>query len=255
MGKSPFPPMALSEVLMLAETIWKHNAGKPMKRLTLFDALDRQPDSGTSRQLVTASAGYGLTEGSYKADVIKLTERGRSIVATRSVQALLDAALQHDVFRKFFENYRDNLVPGRAPAIDFLKDQGLTLENAGTCLDIILKNGRHVGLIRMTSGKERIVSADFVLDQHGETTNNTRASEDSTTSDIQSDPRNGSQNGIEGKEVVDRAALADIHSRNGQNEQLLPLHLNVQIHIDANAKPEQIEHVFASMAKYLYGRG
>jgi hypothetical protein len=33
------------------------------------------------------------------------------------------------------------------------------------------------------------------------------------------------------------------------------LHIDVQIHISADAKPEQIEQVFASMAKHLYHRG
>ncbi|MCL6520389.1 MAG: hypothetical protein K6T99_11210 [Armatimonadetes bacterium] len=32
------------------------------------------------------------------------------------------------------------------------------------------------------------------------------------------------------------------------------VHINVQIHIDANATPEQIDQIFASMAKHLYGR-
>jgi len=32
------------------------------------------------------------------------------------------------------------------------------------------------------------------------------------------------------------------------------LHIDIQIHIDANATPEQIDQIFASMAKHLYGR-
>ena len=33
------------------------------------------------------------------------------------------------------------------------------------------------------------------------------------------------------------------------------LHVDIQVHIDAAATPEQIEHIFASMARHLYGRG
>lgn len=33
------------------------------------------------------------------------------------------------------------------------------------------------------------------------------------------------------------------------------LHVDIQVHIDAAASPEQIEHIFASMARHLYGRG
>ena len=32
------------------------------------------------------------------------------------------------------------------------------------------------------------------------------------------------------------------------------LHVDLQIHIDASASPEQIEQIFVSMARYLYGR-
>lgn len=33
------------------------------------------------------------------------------------------------------------------------------------------------------------------------------------------------------------------------------MHIDVQIHIAADAKPEQIDQIFASMAKHLYGKG
>ena len=31
------------------------------------------------------------------------------------------------------------------------------------------------------------------------------------------------------------------------------LHIDIQVHIDATASPEQIDFIFASMAKHLYG--
>lgn len=42
----------------------------------------------------------------------------------------------------------------------------------------------------------------------------------------------------------------------GEPEPTLPaLHLDVQIHISADASPEQIDHIFESMAKHLYSKG
>ena len=32
------------------------------------------------------------------------------------------------------------------------------------------------------------------------------------------------------------------------------LHVDVQIHIDSTASPKQIDQIFASMARHLYGR-
>jgi hypothetical protein len=33
------------------------------------------------------------------------------------------------------------------------------------------------------------------------------------------------------------------------------VHIDVQIHVAADAKPEQIDQIFASLAKHLYQRG
>lgn len=54
--------------------------------------------------------------------------------------------------------------------------------------------------------------------------------------------------------IVKPAEQADFSS----GRHILPdpsLHIDVQIHIDANATPEQIDQIFASMSKHLYGRG
>ena len=42
--------------------------------------------------------------------------------------------------------------------------------------------------------------------------------------------------------------------RRGGNGGVPPLHLDVQIHIPADASLEQIDRIFSSMAKHLYGR-
>jgi len=46
--------------------------------------------------------------------------------------------------------------------------------------------------------------------------------------------------------------------KNGPGKSTPPLptmHIDVQIHIAADAKPDQIDQIFASMAKHLYGKG
>ncbi len=47
-NRSPFPPVSLDEALLIAKTIWEHNAGHPMRRVTIFQTLARQPESSTS---------------------------------------------------------------------------------------------------------------------------------------------------------------------------------------------------------------
>jgi hypothetical protein len=72
-----FPASSFQEALTIADAIQAYSGGSgKIRRLTLFDALKKSPDSGPSRQLVTNSARYGLTTGSYKAEHLELTSKG-----------------------------------------------------------------------------------------------------------------------------------------------------------------------------------
>jgi hypothetical protein len=242
-GRSPFPPMPLDEALMLASAIWEHNAGHPMRRVTIFHTLDRQPESSTSRQLITASAGYGLTEGNYKSEMIKLTDRGRSIVEDNDTEERLSAVLDVDLFRAFFDQYRDKSIPNRAAAVDFLRSQGIPEEAAPGCLDVILKNGRQVGLIHEMSGKERIISPDHALELLAKSAN---GSEPTPITINLAEPKVPTESKAVPQPIVEVPVK--------HNGQLPTLHIDIQIHIAADASTDQIDQIFASMAKHLYSR-
>jgi hypothetical protein len=72
----PFPGTSFLEALPLAEAIQTHGAGQKTRRLSLFEALDRSPDSGSTRKLITSSVQYGLTTGGYSAEWLALTAKG-----------------------------------------------------------------------------------------------------------------------------------------------------------------------------------
>lgn len=77
----PFPASSFKEACELAEAIMQISGGaREVRRITLFDHLKRSPDSGSSRQSVTNSARYGLTTGSYTAEMLKLTDDGFAAV-------------------------------------------------------------------------------------------------------------------------------------------------------------------------------
>jgi hypothetical protein len=71
-----FPALTFAEALGFAEAIQQHAAGQRVRRLTLFEKLQKEPDSKESRTLITASGQYGLTKGSYKAEYLELTPTG-----------------------------------------------------------------------------------------------------------------------------------------------------------------------------------
>jgi hypothetical protein len=246
MPASLFPSYSIFDSLLLAKTICEKNGGRPMRRLTLFDALNRSPDSGTSRSLVTASSGYGLTQGGYSADEIKLTEQGRAIVEENNTQALLDSVLSIGIFKAFFDNYKNSTVPLEKAAIDFLVKQGLTEKTAKTCLNIILANGEQLHLIQEISGTKRIVSPEHALEKLRETSFNAESNKPDG-----GDRKKEEQIQNKGEQEISHHPAPKSAS---QNAFVPNLHIDIQIHIASDAKTDQIEQIFASMAKYLYGK-
>jgi hypothetical protein len=55
-----FPASTFEEALELPLAIQRISGGTKVRRLTLFEQLDKSPESGPSRQMITNSARYGL---------------------------------------------------------------------------------------------------------------------------------------------------------------------------------------------------
>ncbi len=242
-GRSPFPPYDLAEALLIARAIWDHNAGKPMRRLTLFDTLRRSPTSGATRQLITASLAYGLTEGGHSAEVLALTERGRAIVDGHAVRAMLDAVLSIPLFKAFFDNYRNGAVPSESAAVDFLRGHGIRDKSARACLEVLLRDAEQVALIQQVSGVKRVVSPESALEK-------LQAGDRGPAAATAAQPERLQVTTTVTSEM--KEATASLPAT--QEPQPPSLHIDIQIHIAADAKAEQIDQVFASMARHLYGR-
>jgi hypothetical protein len=138
---------------------------------SLFENLGRSADSGTSRQLVTNSAQYGLTTGSYRAEYLELTPEGRVASADESVgKPRLAARLELAIARippcnALYEQYKGNRLPALAVLRDFAIEHGTSVENANECVETFLANGRHLGLIRAYAGAERLLTFEMRLDE------------------------------------------------------------------------------------------
>ena len=121
----PFPAVKFEDVLILAGTIIREAVGDQMRRLTLFDRLKISPDSGTSKQLVAASARYGLTRGTSGTDFIAVTDDGREIARFglstpgSRLKAFNSAIQQFEIFNQLYDKLKD----GRLPAEDVLSDE------------------------------------------------------------------------------------------------------------------------------------
>ena len=55
-------------------------------------------------------------------------------------------------------------VPSRQVMMDFLNELGLDNENQQKCVDLFLVNAKYIGLIKVLSGAERIISLEHLLE-------------------------------------------------------------------------------------------
>ena len=240
-SNKPFPVMKFEEVLVLPEAVLEHGVNGRIRRLTLFDRLGRSPDSGASRQLITDSGKYGLTSGGYTAEYIEITEAGSEILnSDLSAEILLakkfeSGIVKFEAFRQVFEK----LMSQRVPAVDVLEDlfrqTGIQSPDQTAAANVFVENLRYLGLIREISGSERIISIEQRLEELPE------AAEDTPIEIKDADPL---------PQPVASASTNGGEVRSGNRP---ALHIDIQVHIDPTSSAEQIDQIFASMAKHLYG--
>lgn len=166
----PFPACAFKDALEIANAIQEHSGGQPIRRLTLFDHLDKAPDSGASRQLITNSNKYGLTTGSYASETLELTEQGAIATSDESTprektRARVKLAIQDiEPFNVVYEKFVNNKLPSRAVLADAMKEANVTDAAVDEAVDTFLVNAQFVGLLQTLSGAERFVTVDHLLD-------------------------------------------------------------------------------------------
>lgn len=166
----PYPACAFEEALDFGKRIFEFGSGQPVRRLSLFDALGKAPESGHSRQLLVNSSRYGLTEGSYSAEYIKLTQNGiraigEEIQPKDRVKARVLLAIESiEPFQKLYERFKGNKLPAKTALVDAAIEAGLGKDSAEEAVETFILNLRFVGLLQILSGAERIVTVEHLLD-------------------------------------------------------------------------------------------
>jgi hypothetical protein len=166
-----FPALSFKEALFIAQSIQTHGAGQPIRRLTLFESLDRSPDSGPTRKLITASAQYKLTTGGYSAETLTLTQDGAIASSpTAAPRAQLDARLRLAIsgippFKFIQEKYQGNRLPTVEVLRDAAREAGVDRSQTPECVEIFLANARDLGLVRNIGGSEHLISFEAALEK------------------------------------------------------------------------------------------
>lgn len=168
-----FPALSYEECLSLGNAIWEFASGQKIRRLTLFDQIGKSPESGPSRILITASNKYGIIEGSTQSEYIELSPNGAAATNPESTehvrtQANFELAIKsNEYLLAVYNQYKEMKVPSRQVIIDFLSEKGLDLDNQKRCVELFLVNAKFIGLIKVLSGTERLVSIEHQIEEIG----------------------------------------------------------------------------------------
>jgi hypothetical protein len=226
-GRSLFPPTPIEEARALADTIARSNAGQPMRRIDIFDVLGRSAESGPSRNLVTSSSGFGLTTGGYRAEILGLTDLGRRLSVEGDQSAAIDAVLQVDVFRSFFETYMNSQLPSEVAARSYLASHGVPADRTEMCLQLILENGRYAGLISQRSGSEYVLSRQHAVEAAEGT-------------------------GQTGQQAIQLGVVRGRSlGRVTQSANQVPLQISIEIRLPESQSVQTYDAIFASLRKHF----
>ncbi|MDQ1061306.1 putative nucleotide-binding protein [Stenotrophomonas sp. SORGH_AS282] len=152
--QSDMPSLTLDQALRVPRAIWDDFAGKSAAPHDIAFAVNMTPTSGPWRTLTGASIAYGLTEGGYGADSIKLTQLGRRIVAPEEegddVRGRAEAVLKPRIMREFFQRYDRAKFPQDGIAANVLVTMGLPKERAAEAVQALKMTGTNTGILRET---------------------------------------------------------------------------------------------------------
>ena len=242
-GRGPtkrYPTMTFEEALVLPGSILEYGVNGEIQRLTLLGKLNRSPNSNASRELITSSSKYGLTSGSYNAPSLKVTEIGRKVIRDERLnpEVRLNLAIEKfDPFKKLYEKLVNQRLPDATVLGDELGTLGVDAGDRGKAAEVFTSNIRFIGLVQEIKGSDVVTSHSHAVDQ-------LPSPESEDESSIETEPRKIETGEPSATTTTGIAVVASEPS----------VHIDVQIHIDSTASPEQIDQIFASMARHLYGK-
>jgi hypothetical protein len=166
-----FPARTFEDALKIPEAIQKYAAGQKVRRLTLFEKLNQEPDSAESRQLVTASGQYGLTKGGYHAEFLEVTPEGNeatsdAVSPAKKLRARFDLAIKkHAPFDFLYQKLSGNRMPAKEVLADYLSEAKVDQDEKAECIDTFILNLKFLGLLRTIGGSERVIPVDQAIEE------------------------------------------------------------------------------------------
>ena len=237
----PYPMMKFEDALLLPKSVEQYSLGGEIQRLTLFGKLNRAPDSGPGLALVRNSRKYGLIARGQSSDSLSLTDDGRvALDADGASREALEVRFRLAIgqFTPFSTIY--DKLKGRAfqegPVLkDELVKAGVAENDRDKAAEVFSANLRFLGLVKDIGGRDYVESLEEILGSI------LKSAEDSTLEppSLESPVETVSTVTGNGKATAETKRPA--------------LHVDIQVHIDPTSSAEQIDQIFASMARHFYG--
>jgi hypothetical protein len=161
-GRKPYPVIPFEQALRFGQGVAEVGSGHPVKRATLLEKLNLSVNQ-TTRELITASNKYGITNGSHSAAVFSVTPDGAKAVELapspdRNRARIKLAITDVEPFRRLYEKFRG----GKMPAVEAMRDtlEDLNEGDRAPCVDIFVQNAKFVGVLQTREGAEFFTSPD-----------------------------------------------------------------------------------------------
>lgn len=156
LSQSDVPKHSFAKALEVARAIQDNYAGHPTTPLQVAKAMDISPTSSNWQELPGSSLAYGLTTGSYNAQLIGLTDLGKRIVAPTEEgddeKAIVEAIQKPRILKEFFTKYNRAKFPKDSIAINVLVEMGVPNNKAQGVLAIVKENGKYAGILQEVKG-------------------------------------------------------------------------------------------------------
>ena len=238
--RKPFPLLSIEDTLILPKGILDYGLDGNINRLTLLDKMGRSPSSSATRVLISSSNKYGLTTGSYNSPTLQVTDNG--IVALggdshsqETIEKRFELAIgQIEPFDQLYNKLKNQRLPDTAVLRDEFVQIDVSISDSEKAVIVFTENLRFLGLVQEVSGKECVKGIEDVLKD---------------------------ASGVDDKAPVVREVdslletlePAEVNGKTPTQPKRPDLHIDIQVHIDPTSSAEQIDQIFASMARHLYG--
>lgn len=152
------PTVGFENALRVAQAIWDQLAGDGGAPIDVAAAMGVQPSGGSWRSICGAAIAYGLTEGGYNANEIKLLPLGRRCVAPEEEgddqNARVEAFLKPTLIKAFFEKYDGKKFPTKPIGPNVITSLGYPKDRADGAYEMLLEEGKALGIIQSINGND-----------------------------------------------------------------------------------------------------